>query len=114
MRFLSDTLRAIARLLALIFSLAGLAVLGLLGYLVLFGNGMASDVLGKVWFQNHLASLNLFQAIVQRRISPELWDPGIVTVLGWPSWMALLSVAAALLVVGWLLFRFKRPGYRSA
>lgn len=114
MRFISDVLRAVVRIIALVFSLAGLAVLALLGYLVLFGNGMASQVLGQVWFQNHVASLNLLQAIVQRRLVPELWDPGIVTILGWPSWQALLSVAAALLVIGWLLFRIKKPGFRAA
>lgn len=114
MRFVGDVFRAIFRLLALVFTLAGLAVLGLLGYLLIFGNGMASQVLGQVWFQNHVASLNLLQAIVQRRLVPELWDPGIVTLLGWPSWMALAIVAGALLVIAWLLFRIKRPGYRAA
>lgn len=41
---------------------------------------------GRIWFQMHVASLNLMQAVVQRYVHPALWDPLMVTVLRWPLW----------------------------
>lgn len=41
---------------------------------------------GRIWFQTHVGSLNLVQAIVQRYVHPGLWDPLMVTALRWPLW----------------------------
>src|SRR6266571_1617250 len=53
--------------------------------------------LGELWFNVHVASLNLIQAVVQRYQHPFLWDPIITTVLQWPAW-SLLGAPAAILV----------------
>lgn len=53
--------------------------------------------LGELWFNVHVASLNLIQAVVQRYLHPFLWDPIITTALQWPAW-SLLGAPAALLV----------------
>jgi hypothetical protein len=53
--------------------------------------------LGELWFNVHVASLNLMQAVVQRYLHPFLWDPVITTALQWPAW-SLLACSAAMLV----------------
>lgn len=52
---------------------------------------------GELWFQLHNGSLNLAQAVIQRYVSPSLWDPVIVTVLIWPA-TAVLGVPGMILV----------------
>jgi hypothetical protein len=52
---------------------------------------------GELWFNVHVASLNLIQAVVQRYLHPFLWDPIITAVLQWPAW-SLLGAPAAILV----------------
>ena len=44
---------------------------------------------GELWFTWHNGSLNLLQAITQRYILPELWDPIFVTVLLWPAFLVI-------------------------
>jgi hypothetical protein len=46
--------------------------------------------IGELWFQLSPDTLNVSQAAVQRYLSPEFWDPGVVTVLLWPALPALL------------------------
>lgn len=103
MQAIAGIIRALFRLVGLIVTLAGLGALGLLVAVAAAGNGMISQPLGQVWFQNHVASLNLTQAIIQRRLLPELWDPGLVTALGWPSWMALSAFGVVFLLIGGIL-----------
>ncbi|SRR6266487_5838580 len=55
--------------------------------------------LGELWFNVHVASLNLIQAIVQRYLHPFLWDPIITTALQWPAWSLLGAPAAILLAL---------------
>ena len=62
---------------------------------------------GELWFTVHNGSLNLLQAITQRYIFPQLWDPIFVTVLLWP---AFLVVGVPGLILSWV-FR-KRPRLR--
>ena len=40
---------------------------------------------GEVWFALSADSLNLMQAVTQRYVSPELWDPTIIAVLKLPA-----------------------------
>jgi hypothetical protein len=54
---------------------------------------------GELWFRLDSASLNLVQAVIQRYLLAELWDPVIQTVLTWPAW-AVLGVPALALIVG--------------
>ena len=55
--------------------------------------------LGQVWFRLDGASLNLVQAVVQRYLLPELWDPVAIEVLQWPGWLTfgLPGLAAVVL-----------------
>ena len=41
---------------------------------------------GELWFRLHPYGLNLSQAVIQRYLSPGLWDPVIVSLLQWPAW----------------------------
>lgn len=54
--------------------------------------------LGQIWYETDAGSLNLLQAVVQRYLLPELWDPVILALLTWPAWVLPL-IAAALLGV---------------
>ncbi len=49
---------------------------------------------GELWFRLDAASLNLVQALVQRYLTPALWDPAIVTLLQWPAWLVAAIPAA--------------------
>src|SRR5690606_25481060 len=66
--------------------------------------------LGEFWFKLDVGSLNLAQAVIQRYIFPELWDPVLVSFLLWPA--ALTFFAAGILFL--LLFRKKKPKETSA
>ena len=63
--------------------------------------------LGQHWFELHRASLGLAQAVIQRYVLPELWDPVIQTVLLWPTW-AVFGVVGA--VLAYLCRRRRRRG----
>ncbi len=43
--------------------------------------------LGQDWFNISPSTLNFSQAIVQRFVHPAIWDPGIQTILQWPTWL---------------------------
>ncbi|MDF2366242.1 hypothetical protein [Sneathiella sp.] len=63
-----------------------------------------SILLGELWFMINPEGLNLTQAIIQRYISPTLWDPVILNFLLWPAWLVFLVSGLLLLV----LFRKRR------
>ncbi len=67
-------------------------------------DGYAAIVVGKLWFNLHVDSLNLAQAVVQRYIHPALWDPAIVWVLLLPAWLVFAVPGLAL----WILCRKRR------
>lgn len=55
--------------------------------------------LGKAWFNLHADSLNTLQAGVERHLSPQLWDPWMVTLLQWPAWAVLAGFAFLLMLL---------------
>ena len=65
--------------------------------------GMAS--LGELWFAVHSGSLNLSQAITQRYLSPEIWDPYIIWVLGQPATVVFGLLALVFFLAAWLRTR---------
>lgn len=93
-----------------------LGVLGVvfLGVVLAAGDGRANQVLGQVWFQHDpffwvqdTFSIQLVQVVIERKLLlPWLWNPGITTILNWPSWLALAVVGVVGLVLGWILIRF--------
>jgi hypothetical protein len=62
--------------------------------------GWMPTAAGELWFRLDPFSLNLAQAVVQRYVTPWLWDPAIVTVLLAPAW-AVFATPGLLLV--WLV-----------
>ncbi|MGD1933696.1 MAG: hypothetical protein ACFB0Z_04165 [Candidatus Phaeomarinobacter sp.] len=65
--------------------------------------GMAS--LGEVWFAVHSGSLNLSQAVIQRYLSPEIWDPYAIWVLGQPATVFFGLLALLCFLGAWLRAR---------
>ena len=55
--------------------------------------------LGELWFNIDVGSLNLVQAVTQRYLFPELWDPVIVNILLLPAWVVFAVPAILLLVL---------------
>ena len=64
---------------------------------VWFGPGTP---LGAVIFGLWPAFLNTFQAGVQRRLAPELWDVVILPMLEWPSWVVPAALGLLFLLIG--------------
>jgi len=56
--------------------------------------------LGQFWYDLDRGSLNLMQALVQRYLAPAIWDPGVIAVLQWPTWLIILIPAAIFLLLG--------------
>ena len=91
-----------------------MVVLGrLIGWLLLIAAGfvLAGDVVhwyytgnwhliaaGELWYRIDRGSLNLVQAVIQRYVSPFLWDPVIQTIL---QFYALLVLAVPALLLLW-------------
>lgn len=83
-------------LLTLLSGAFALAALGA-GLFDLFGAPARSGFFhtgGEIWFSLSPDSLNLMQAVTQRYVSPELWDPTIVAVLKLPAILSLGLLAA--------------------
>lgn len=121
MNIIAGLLKALSGLIGLVAGLFGIVALVFEVMVWIPDSARASISLGQVWFQNDpfanlvsTPSLPLFGAIVERRISPALWDPFIVTILAWPSWLALLFVAVLFLSISSLFMRFARSGKATA
>ncbi|WP_150525264.1 hypothetical protein [Roseibium sediminis] len=52
---------------------------------------------GQIWFSYSPETLNLAQAVIQRHVSPVLWDPIVQTLLTWPVWAVTGPLALILL-----------------
>ena len=66
-------------------------------------SGMAS--LGEVWFAVHSGSLNLSQAVIQRYLSPDIWDPYAIWLLGQPATVFFGLLALVCFLGAWLRTR---------
>ena len=69
--------------------------------------------LGQQWFEINRASIGLAQAVIQRYVLPELWDPIIVTVLLWPTW-AVFGVLGLILIYAFRRRKRRRSGLRNS
>ncbi|VAW21097.1 hypothetical protein MNBD_ALPHA12-1421 [hydrothermal vent metagenome] len=120
MGIIAGLLKLISALVGVVFFLFGLMMLAF-EILVWFGDrSHAAASLGLVWFQNDpfsgflgTPSLPLASAIIERKISPLLWDPFIVTILAWPSWLALLFLGVFSLMISSALLRFASQSKKS-
>ena len=101
----------VGRVIGWILVIAGIAILArdLIGWL---GAGsLVFTAAGELWFNLHDGSLNLIQAVTQRYIFPQLWDPIAVTVLLWP---AFLVIGVPGLVLSWVFRRRPKLRRKSA
>ncbi len=65
----------------------------------------APVALGQLWYELSRSSLNLVQAVIQRYVSPFLWNPVIVNILLCWSFVVLIALGAAILFI----FRNRPP-----
>ena len=82
--------------------LAGMAALGfdLWQYVQSTGQGFHLAAAGELWYRLSPGTLNLTQAVTQRYVLPELWDPVLHTVLLWPACLVLGVPGLVLLALG--------------
>jgi hypothetical protein len=59
----------------------------------------APIVLGQLWYELDRSSLNLAQAVIQRYVSPFLWDRIVVAVLLCWAWAVLVGFGGVMLVL---------------
>jgi len=121
MQIIVKLIKAISALFGIIISLFAALMLVFEIMVWIPDNSRAFSSLGQVWFQNDpfesllsTPSLPLFGAIIERKVSPALWDPFLVTILAWPSWMALLFVAVFCMLLSSIFFKFSRSGKKAA
>jgi len=89
----------VGRLLGWLIVLSGIAVLAR-DIMVGVQTGVWAPIaLGQLWFDIDRSSLNLVQAVVQRYISPVLWDPVIVGLLYCWAFLVLLILGAIFLSI---------------
>ena len=54
---------------------------------------------GELWYKMSPSTLNVTQAVVQRYITPLIWDYGFRPVLLMPAWLVLAVLGALILVI---------------
>ena len=90
----------IARIIGWILLALALVMVGHVGLNALEGDGRGALALGELWFRIDqacgTASLNVFQAVVQRYIWAWLWEGVIQNLLTAPGWI-VLAIPGALL-----------------
>ena len=100
----------IGRIIGWIFVTAAIAILARDLFVWISSGTFKLIAAGELWFTLDNGSLNLLQAVTQRYLFPELWDPVIVTVLLWPAFL-VTGVPGFVLVYlcsRWSLLRSKR------
>jgi hypothetical protein len=63
------------------------AILGRELYLLADTGKLVLSSWGELWFSLHPSSLNLYQAVVERYLSVELWDKVLAPMLLWDAFM---------------------------
>ena len=101
-------MRFIVSLIGWILFLAAIGVAIRSGLAMMEGAGFQWESLGQLWYEIDrflgTASLNLVQAVVQRYLFPEIWDPAIV-------WLLLQPAILVLGIPGLLLILLCRRGH---
>ena len=64
------------------------------------GQGFHLVAAGELWYRLSPGTLNLTQAVTQRYVLPELWDPVLLTVLLWPAFLVLAAPGLILFALG--------------
>ena len=98
-------MRLVLRIVGLLFAAAGVMLAGIEMARSFQTGKWVKIPLGKLWYDLSPGSLRLIQSLVQRYLAPQVWEPGIVTVLTWPAWAVLGGLGALLLVLAGLIAR---------
>lgn len=98
------------RLTGYLFLLAAVATLVFEVALAFDGGGYRMVMIGELWFRIDqglgTASLNLSQAVIQRYVSPWLWEAVIQGAIEFPAWP---SFAVLGLILVWIsVWRYRR------
>ena len=88
------------RAFGLLFVAAGFVAFVMDGVKTIASANLVITPLGKAWFDVHVASLNLVQAVIERYTFPFLWDPVLVSVLQMPGWVVFTVLGIALYYLG--------------
>ena len=89
-------------LLALALVILALSVFGLGGLLYLAESDLKVP-LGELWFSHLPTGLNLTQAIVQRYLTPKMWEIVFVPVLLMPAWKGMAVTGGVCFLVSAVL-----------
>lgn len=89
----------IGRIIGWILLIFGLMLIGNEILASLKAGEWAPQLLGQMWFELDVESLNLVQALIQRYLFPQLWDPIIVELLLWPAWVVFTVPGLLLLIL---------------
>lgn len=89
----------IGRIIGWILLIFGLMLIGNEILASLKAGEWAPQLLGQMWFELDVESLNLVQALIQRYLFPQLWDPIIVELLLWPAWVIFIVPGLLLLIL---------------
>jgi hypothetical protein len=93
------SVRGVVKGLAAVLVAAGIVAAAADAMASLMAQSLVITPLGQTWYDWSPSTLNALQAGVQRRLAPWLWDPGLVTVLLWPTAAVLIGLG----VLVWLL-----------
>jgi hypothetical protein len=93
-------IRFILRLLGLVLLGAAVVAATVDGARSIAASGLVLTPLGETWFRADPGSLNLVQAVIQRYVLPEIWDPGIVSVLQLPTALVAAVLGALFMLIG--------------
>ncbi len=103
-------MRVAAIFLGWVFIFLGLCALGWELYVLADRGHFQLSPLGALWFKVHAPSLNLYQAVVERYISPVLWDKVLAPILLWPAVAVFAVPGVVLAALPWLVERLQQMG----
>jgi hypothetical protein len=89
----------VGRVIGWLVMLAGLCVLTRDVMVWIDRKTWAPVALGQLWYELSRSSLNLVQAVIQRYVSPFLWNPVIVSILLCWAFAVLLVLGVAILAI---------------
>jgi len=89
----------VGRILGWLLILGAIIVFGMEAYAWLVQGIYHIVATGELWYKVSPSTLNLTQAVVQRYITPLIWDYGIRPVLLLPAWLVLSLVGALFLFI---------------
>ena len=94
--------RIVLDLLALCLVICALALFGLEGLLYLAESDMKLP-LGELWYSHLPTGINKTQAIIQRYLSPKIWEDAFVPILLMPAWKGISITGGACLIASAIL-----------